>query len=286
MKHCDLHMHSTHSDGTVPPKELVRLAKEAGLACIALTDHDTLDGVREAQEEGRRLGVEVIPGVEISVKFEPGTLHILGYFVDPNSKELAEGLEKVQQARKERNPKIIELLRASGVEITLEEVERESNGGQIGRPHFARVLIRKGYAKDSKEAFQKYLSKGSSAYVDKRNLTSQEALDLINRSGGVASIAHPKQMKLDETPSQLEAEVKRLKTEGMLGIEVYSSCQSREEASVYRALAERLGLFVTGGSDFHGSNKPSIRLGQMGQGAAIPYETVDQMRKIILDRKL
>ncbi len=286
MKRCDLHMHSTHSDGTVPPRELVQLAKEAGLACIALTDHDTLDGVREAQEEGRRLGVEVIPGVEISVKFEPGTLHILGYFVDLNSKELAAGLEKVQQARKERNPKIIELLRTSGVEITLEEVERESNGGQIGRPHFARVLIRKGYAKDSKEAFQKYLSKGASAYVDKRNLTSQEALDLINRSGGVASIAHPKQMKLDETPSQLEAEVKRLKTEGMLGIEAYSSCQSREEASVYRALAERLGLLVTGGSDFHGSNKPNIRLGQMGQGAAIPYETVDQMRKIILDRKL
>lgn len=286
MKRCDLHIHSTHSDGTVPPRELVQLAKEAGLACIALTDHDTLDGVREAQEEGRRLGVEVIPGVEISVKFEPGTLHILGYFVDLNSKELAAGLEKVQQARKERNPKIIELLRTSGVEITLEEVERESNGGQIGRPHFARVLIRKGYAKDSKEAFQKYLSKGASAYVDKRNLTSQEALDLINRSGGVASIAHPKQMKLDETPSQLEAEVKRLKTEGMLGIEAYSSCQSREEASVYRALAERLGLLVTGGSDFHGSNKPNIRLGQMGQGAAIPYETVDQMRKIILDRKL
>jgi len=142
-KRCDLHLHTTCSDGTLSPSELVRLAKKSSLACIALTDHDTLSGISEAQVEGQRLGVEVISGVEISAKFEPGTLHILGYFVDRDSIRLKKGLEEVQNARRQRNPEIIEKLRAAGVDITLEEVERESGGGQVGRPHFARVLIKK-----------------------------------------------------------------------------------------------------------------------------------------------
>lgn len=285
-KRCDLHMHTIHSDGTLTPKELVQLAKQRGLSCIALTDHDTLSGVEEAQAEGNRIGVEVISGVEISAKFDPGTMHILGFFVNRNSKELQEGLGTVQEARRARNPMIIERLQALGVQISLEEVERESGGDQVGRPHFARVLIKKGYVKNSEEAFDRYLAKGAPAYIDKRKLTSREAIEMIEAAGGIASLAHPKHLKLDSIPDQFEQTIRQLKSEGMKGLEVYSSCQSREEAARYRKVAERLGLLITGGSDFHGANRPQAPLGWMGDGVTVPYETVDAMKKLLLERKI
>ena len=285
-KRCDLHMHTVHSDGTYTPTELVRLAKRAGLACIALTDHDTLNGIAEAQEEGNRSGIEVIAGVEISVKFEPGTMHVLGYFVDRNSGQLKRKLEDIQEARRQRNPMIIQKLKAFGLQIALEEVERESGGGQVGRPHFARVLVNKGYVKDFDEAFNKYLAKGQPAYVDKRKLSSQDAIDMIEEAGGIASLAHPKQLKLDSKLDEFERVIAELKDQGLKGLEVYSSCQSPAEAARYKKTAERLGLLITGGSDFHGANRPQIQLGWLGEGAEIPYETIDQMKKLLLDRKI
>ena len=284
-KRCDLHMHTIHSAGTSTPRELTRLAKQRGLSCVAVTDHDTLSGVEEAQDEGNKIGLEVISGIEISVKFNPGTMHILGYFVDRNSKKLQDSLAEIQEARRERNPMIIEKLKAAGVNISLEEVERESGGGQVGRPHFARVLVKKKYVKDFEEAFNKYLAKGASAYVDKRKLSSREAIEMIEEAGGVASLAHPKQLKLDGTPERFEQTLDQLRAEGLKGLEVYSSCQSKEEAARYRKTAERLGLIITGGSDFHGANRPQAPLGWMGDGAMIPYETIDQMKKLLLERK-
>ena len=285
-KRCDLHMHTMHSDGTYTPTELIRLAKRANLACIALTDHDTLSGIAEAQEEGNRSGVEVIAGVEISVKFEPGTMHILGYFIDRNSEQLKRKLEDIQEARRQRNPMIIQKLNALGLKMTLEEVERESGGDQVGRPHFARVLVNKGYVKDFEEAFNKYLTKGAPAYVDKRKLTSQDAINMIEEAGGIASLAHPKLLKLDSKPDEFERVMTELRDQGLKGLEVYSSCQSSSEAARYKKTAERLGLLVTGGSDFHGANRPQVQLGWMGDGAEIPYETIDQMKKLLLDRKM
>jgi len=285
MKHCDLHMHTVHSDGTLTPKELVRLAKQKGLSCIALTDHDTLSGVEEAQDEGNQIGVEVIAGVEISVKFEPGTMHILGYFIDRHSKKLQDGLAEIQEARRKRNPMIIEKLRVLGIDISLEEVERESGGDQVGRPHFARVLVEKGYVKDFEEAFNKYLTKGAPAYVDKRKLTSRGAIEMIEEAGGVASLAHPKLLKLDSMPERFEETLEQLRSEGLKGLEVYSSCQSKTEAARYKKTAERLGLLITGGSDFHGANRPQASLGWMGDEAFIPYGTIDQMKKLLLERK-
>ncbi|MBI3999565.1 MAG: PHP domain-containing protein [Candidatus Omnitrophica bacterium] len=285
-KRCDLHLHTLHSDGTLSPRELVQLAKQKGLSCIALTDHDTLSGIEEAQAEGNRAGVEVIAGVEISVKFDPGTMHILGYFVDRHSEKLKEGLADVQEARRKRNPMIIEKLNALGIKISLSEVERESGGDQVGRPHFARVLVQKKYVKNFEEAFDKYLAKGAPAYVDKRKLTSREAIEMIEEAGGIASLAHPKQLKLNSVPERFEQTIEQLKSEGLKGLEVYSSCQSKEEAARYRKTAERLGLFVTGGSDFHGANRPQAPLGWMGDGAMIPYETIDQMKKVLLERKI
>ena len=252
---------------------------------MALTDHDTLSGVKEAQAEGQRLGVEVIAGVEISVTFEPGTMHILGYFVDPNCPELKTGLEDIQEARRQRNPMIIKQLNAMGIDITLAEVEKVSGGDQVGRPHFARVLKEKGHVTSFEEAFDKYLGKGKPGYVDKRKLSSKEAFDMIKQSGGIASLAHPKLMKLDSKPREFEAVIERLRSEGMSGLEVYSSCQNAKEAAFYKKVADRMGLVTTGGSDFHGANKPDVKFGWMGDGVSIPYETVDQMKQMILERK-
>ena len=282
-RRCDLHMHTVHSDGTFTPTQLIELAKRQGLSCVALTDHDTLSGVEEAQATGSRIGVEVIAGIEISAICDPGTMHILGYFIDPQSKKLQQKLEEIQDARRQRNPMIIEKLRASRVDITLEEVEQESGGGQIGRPHFARVLVRKGYVKNFEEAFDKYLAKGTLAYVDKRKFTSRDSIQMITEAGGVASLAHPITLKLGG--KAFEQKLDQLKSEGLKGLEVYSSCQNTEEAAQYKKTADRLGLFVTGGSDFHGANKPDISLGWMGDGALIPYETIDEMKKLLLDRK-
>ncbi|MBI4388269.1 MAG: PHP domain-containing protein, partial [Candidatus Omnitrophica bacterium] len=194
----DLHMHTTHSDGTLTPTELVARARSKELSCIALTDHDTVSGIKEAQRAGNEHDVEVIPGVEISVIFEPGTMHILGYFVDIENKDLLKGLESVQEARRHRNPKIIERLNALGFAITLEEVEKVSGGDQIGRPHFAKVMVEKGFVKSHEEAFKKYLGRGCSAYIDKRTVTSKDAIQMIREAGGVASLAHPKQLKVPQ----------------------------------------------------------------------------------------
>ncbi len=282
-RRCDLHMHTVHSDGTFTPTQLIELAKQQGLSCVALTDHDTLSGVEEAQVTGNRIGVEVIAGIEFSAICDPGTMHILGYFIDPKSKKLQQKLEKIQEARRQRNPMIIEKLRASKVDITLEEVERESGGDQIGRPHFARALVRKGYVKNFEEAFDKYLAKGTLAYVDKRKFTSRDSIQMITEAGGIASLAHPVTLKLDG--KAFEQKLDQLKSEGLKGLEVYSSCQNKEEAAKYKKTADRLNLFVTGGSDFHGANKPDISLGWMGDGVSIPYETIDGMKKLLLDCK-
>ncbi len=277
MKRADLHMHTTHSDGTLTPTELVALAKSKGLSCIALTDHDTVSGVKEAQEAGRRLGVEVITGVEISAIFGPGTMHILGHCLDVENEKLKQGLEEFQIARRERNPMIVQKLNALGIDMTLEDAIEESGGGQVGRPHFARVLVKKGCVKNFEEAFDKYLAKGKPAYVDKRKMTSRDAIRMIRGAGGVASLAHPKLTKLGKT-GQFEALMAQLVDEGLQGIEMYSSCQSREEANYFRDVSKRFGLIATGGSDFHGANKPEIELGWMGDGARLGYDTVELLK--------
>ncbi len=276
MKRVDLHMHTTHSDGSYLPRDLVRYAKEKGLGCISVTDHDTMSSFDESQEAAREFGIELIPGIEISADFEPGTLHILGFFQDRNHPKLKTMLDDIQKARRERNPQIIEKLNKLGIDITFDEVKAASGGKQIGRPHFAKVLLKKGVIRSMDEAFTKYLSKGKPAYVDKRRFSSTDAIHCLREAGGVAVIAHPKQMKLDE--EALTREVERLVEEGLGGIEAYNSCQNREEAQLYKRLAKRFNLFVTGGSDFHGANKPDVDLGFMGDGVELGYEIVDEMK--------
>lgn len=276
MKRTDLHMHTTHSDGTFLPRDLVDYARKKGLDCISITDHDTMSSFEEGATAAEEFGVELIPGVEMSAEFQPGTLHILGFFLDRNHPKLKAVFGEIQKARRERNPQIIERLIRLGISITLEEVQKESGGGQIGRPHFARVLLKKGVVRSMEEAFRKYLSKGRPAYVDKRRLSPADAIRCIREAGGVAVVAHPRQMKLDE--EALTREIRRLVDEGLGGIEAYNSCQNEHEARLYKRLAKRFNLFVTGGSDFHGANKPDVDLGYLGEGVQLDYEVVEAMR--------
>ncbi len=276
MNQIDLHMHTTHSDGSFLPRDLIRHAKEKKLRCISVTDHDTMSSYDECADEAKKLGIELIPGIEISAQFEPGTLHILGYFLDPHQTELQSTLKEIQKARFERNPQIIQKLNELGIPMTLEEVRAESGGKQVGRPHFANVLLKKGAVKSLQEAFDKYLGKGKPAYIDKRRLSSRESIQRIGKAGGIAVIAHPKQMKLEEPA--LEKEFERLAEEGLGGIEAFNSCQNRKEAEVYKRIAKRFNLFVTGGSDFHGANKPDVQLGTLGGGAELDYQLIDEMK--------
>ena len=289
MRLVDFHMHTTNSDGSYTPVQLIGYCKEKNLSCVAVTDHDTMSSLEECKGEADRLGIEFVPGVEISAQFEPGTLHILGFFLDKNHTGLQQAFATVQRARRERNPLIVKKLNAARVDITLEDVIEEAYGQkevppgkQLGRPHFARVLIKKGYAKDNTEAFEKYLSKGKPAYVDKRRLSSAEAIRLIREAGGIASVAHPKQMKLDE--ESLEREIAKLVDQGLDAIEVYNSCQNKRDNLTYKRVAKRFGLVETGGSDFHGANKPGVDLGHVGDGVSLGYEMVEALRERIRKR--
>jgi predicted metal-dependent phosphoesterase TrpH len=273
----DLHLHTTASDGVMTPSELVRYAKAKGLRAIAITDHDTIEGLAEGLSEGERIGFEVIPGLEISVKHSPGSMHLLGYFVDIDHPLLIERLQYLQRARAERNPKIAEKLKELGVKVTYEEVLKASGGGQVGRPHFAQVLMEKGYVRTFQEAFDRFLKKGAAAYVEKVRFSINEALHFIKEAGGVAVLAHPNTLGM-KGHSALEDLVLQLAKEGLQGIEVYYPEHSPLEVAQYKALAERNGLLTTGGTDYHGMEGNGLDIG-VGRGEMkLPYSIVESLR--------
>ncbi len=278
-KVADLHMHTTHSDGTLTPVELARLAKEQKVDAVALTDHDTVSGIEELVEETGKLGLEAIPGVELSAAFGPGTLHILGYGFDPRG-PIEARLVQFQKAREERNPRILEKLKELGMPLTLEEVKTLSKAaGQVGRPHIARALELKGYVASYAEAFDKFLSKGKPAYLSKAGLSAKDCVELIHESGGVAVVAHPVQMRLKG--EELTSKIKELVALGMDGLEVIHPDHSPENQTLFSDLADEFGLFKTGGSDFHGAHKPGV---QLGQGRP-PYFFLEKMRDKISERR-
>lgn len=265
----ELHCHSTASDGTLRPAEVVRLAHDSGLSALALTDHDTLAGVAEAGREARRLGVEFLPGIEVSCAFpRPGTMHVLGYGLDPASAPAQRLTATLGAAREERIDLMIARLNHLGVDLTRAEVEAETAGagGGIGRPHVAKLLVSKGYVHSTRDAFDRYLGGGGSAYVDTTPLAPDEVIRLIRAAGGLASLAHPFQLRRREW-SQLEALVRELAEQSLEGIETLHSSHTVEQTHRLTRLADRLDLLTTGGSDFHGANKPWIRLGEAGRNA-------------------
>jgi predicted metal-dependent phosphoesterase TrpH len=279
----DLHTHSSYSDGSFSPGQLVQLAKDKGLRAIALTDHDTVAGLEEAIAAGKELDVEVVPGVEISAQYPPGTMHILGYYLRPSHPELLAALEKLQKARAARNPKIIERLRALGLEISWTEVLNLS-GGQVGRPHIAQVLLHRGYVSSINEAFSRYLKKGAIAYVEKFRFPPHEAIAMIRNAGGLAALAHPFTLGVGN-PQELTSLVRELQAMGLEGMEVFYPEHTEEMTAVYQDVAKGLGLLYTGGSDFHGDLKNGSDLGVGVETPNLDYALLQAIKKRLEERE-
>jgi predicted metal-dependent phosphoesterase TrpH len=274
----DLHTHSTASDGSFTPKELIRLARDTGLSAIALTDHDTIDGINEALEEGSFAGIEVIPGLEISADYET-EMHILGYFFGNTYLNIVPVLKELKENRERRNPKIIKKLNELGFDISLEEIERKAGGKIVARPHIARVLLEKGYVESIGEAFEKYLAIGRPAYFRKEKLSPEESIKEILRAGGLPVLAHP--IYLDMNTEQLDSLFLQLKRSGLMGVEAYYVDNTEKDTAHLLRLAAKHGLIATGGSDFHGSFKPDIKLGTGRGQLKIPYEVLEQLKEAL-----
>lgn len=279
----DLHVHTTASDGTMTPAELVFYAAKRGLKAVAITDHDTIDGLPEALEAGQKAGLEVVPGIEIGVDFT-GEMHILGYFVDPLSPQLTEGLRLLRGFRDGRNPRMAKNLRALGFEVTMDEVAQMAQGSVVGRPHFAAVLKEKGYVKTIEEAFEKYLGEGKPAYDKKDGMTPRQGIELISAAGGIPVLAHPKYLAV-QNDAQLGELLDTLAGYGLQGIEAYYTGHTTLETAKFCRLAADRGLVVTGGTDFHGAHKPDIEIG-IGTGALnVRYELLDKLKGILGDKR-
>ena len=283
MKLCDLHTHTTASDGSDSPSELVRLAEASGLSAVAITDHDTVSGIEEALRASDQLNIEVIPGVELSVIANKGNMHILGYFIDKDSPALLKTLNIVQKARAERNPKMVARLNELGIGISMTMLEEMAQGGQVGRPHFARALVELGAVRTVQEAFDRYLKRGAPAYCPKSVLKPVDAIETIHRSNGVAVLAHPFSLKC-ETRGELVGIVDELVAAGLDGLECYYSEHSKEFTRELIGIARQRGLVVTGGTDYHGKAKPFIKLGSGKGGLKIPYECVHQLKTRLHER--
>lgn len=271
----DLHTHSNASDGEHSPARLVQLAAQAQLAAIALTDHDTLDGLEEALDAGQRHGIEVIPGCELSVADQGRHLHILGLWTGTCPHCLANILEELRQGREERNRRILDKLASLGVDINYEELRRAAKG-TVGRPHIAGILVARGLSRNPEAAFRRYLGKHGQAYVRKRDLPLDQAAAALRQAGATVALAHP--YLLGESGPALEKLLAHYKTLGVDAIEAYYTEHSPQKIREYLTLAERLDLGVCGGSDYHGQAKPAIRLG-VGKGSLhVPESVLDNLK--------
>ena len=275
MRLIDLHTHSTASDGSLTPEELVRHAHEKGLSAIAVTDHDTIDGIGQALKEGHRTGLEIIPGIEISVDFD-SEMHMLGYFCDSSYMNIENTLEILSKKREERNPKIIKKLNEMGFDINMDEVIEQAGGRIIARPHIARVMMEKGYVESVREAFDKYLSEGRPAYYKRELLSPEEGIKEIVKAGGIPVLAHPIYLNMDF--KSLDRLLEYLTNKGLRGIEAYYVDNSDDETQKLLELADKHKLLITGGSDYHGSFKPDIEIGTGFGNLSVPYELLERMK--------
>jgi len=275
----DLHTHSTTSDGTMSPADLVKYAYKKGLSAIAITDHDTIDGIDEGVAAGNILGIEVVPGIELSVKYSDHNVHLLGYLFDCHNEELLLALKQLQIGRYERNKKIIAKLNELGLTIQFSELKKTAGSGQNGRPHIARLMIQKGFVKTMDEAFEKYLGQGGLAYASRFVYGVGEAIALIKNAGGVAILAHP--FQLDKATNDFPNDVYQLRDMGLDGIEAYYPTHSRQFRKRLIALAEKNSLLLTGGSDFHGSIRPGTTLAG-GKNVSVPSELLIKMKERVM----
>lgn len=272
----DLHTHSTASDGSDAPADVVRMAASAGCTAVALTDHDTLDGIDEAWSAAGDSGVEVVPGCELSCEVREGTMHLLVYFVQPGEGPLQDRLVELQRIRDDRNRRMVDRLRQLGMDVTYEELSTEAGGRGVGRPHAAAVLVRKGYVQSVPEAFDRFLAKGKPGYVEKERLSPAEAIGLARASGGVAVLAHP--FTVRRTVDSLTPMIEELSGLGLGGLECLYSRYSPDERETLRRLAQRNGLVATGGSDHHGTYKPNLSVGVGSGDLSVPDRVLEDLR--------
>ncbi len=266
--HIDLHLHSTCSDGTFTPREVVRRAADAGLSLISLTDHDSTEGVSAAQAEGERLGVEVVPGTELSAQADGTDVHILGYFIDPNHPDLIACLETYRNARLLRAERIVIKLNRMGLRVSMEQVLARAGSGSIGRPHIADVMMEEGLVFTVDEAFHRYLGYSKPAYQSKHSLSPLRAIQVIRAAGGLACLAHPGLYRRDDLISSMVSD-------GLDGIEVRHTKHNASQVARYSKIARRHNLLCSGGSDCHGDGRGDPVIGSV----EVPISYVEAMRE-------
>ena len=277
MSQIDLHTHTTASDGTLNPADLVREAASIGLWAVAITDHDTVGGLSQALQAGRETGVEVIPGCELSIDFPTGQMHILGLFLPDPPTGLKATLQDLQDRRNNRNDRILARLREAGVDVDLQEIQELAGEASIGRPHIARVLLQKGVVESIDQAFREYIGPGGAAYIPKDKLEPEKAIRILKQEGATVILAHPYSLELD-TP-ELRELLGRLKEQGLDGMEALYTDHTPEQTRTYLQLCQEYDLLVSGGSDFHGSVKEGVELGTGRGNLDLPYSLVRRMRR-------
>ena len=278
MSEVDLHLHSTASDGLLSPEDVVRKSAEHGLTTIAITDHDTVDGIAPALTAARAFpGLKVIPGVEISTDVPNGEVHILGYFIDYTDQELLVRLEKMRNSRRERAQGMIAKLKKLGIDIDWQRVQKIAGSGSIGRPHIAQAMLEKGYIASFKEAFTRYIGRNGPAYAERDKLTPAEAVELVLQASGLPVLAHPL------TANDPETVIIELKAAGLVGIEAYYNGHTADEIKSLVTLADRHNLIASGGSDYHGIDTDTET---MIGGANVPAESAEQLITLAKQRAL
>ncbi|MFW5733454.1 MAG: PHP domain-containing protein [Oceanidesulfovibrio sp.] len=282
MPEIDLHTHSTASDGSYTPEDLIAAAKKAGLKAIALTDHDTVRGLDRASKAAREAGIEFIPGCELTVTHAELRFHLVALWLPLDAVEIRDTLDDIIRNRNERNHVIIGKLNNLGIDLSYDDVLAKAGDGAVGRPHFATALLEKGYVNSTQDAFDRYLGSNGKAYEPKKVLTSEHALDLLHRHGATTVLAHPYQIGLGK--DELASLAMELKDMGLGAIEAYYTEHSPSQTRSFLELAKRLDLGVSGGSDFHGSIKPDIKLGTGRGRLDIPYSVLADLKKRRLDK--
>ena len=277
----DLHFHSTASDGSLTPSEILRQAQKLRLAAIAITDHDSLEGSKAAKRTGIPSSLKFLTGVEISAAYPPffpgsGSFHILGYRIRLDDTILNQTLDRLQQARKNRNPQILERLDKLGFPLSIEAIQQAAGQGQVGRPHIAQAMMNKGFVQSIDEAFDNYLGNHKPAYVDKYRIACAEAIRIILGADGIPVLAHPGLLN-SKNKSDLEALIVNLKAIGIKGIEAYYPKHKKKKMKDYIEIADRHNLLVTGGTDFHGDIMPKIKIGSGDGTLHIPFKLYEKL---------
>lgn len=271
----DLQTHSIHSDGTFTPEEIVELAHETGLAAVALTDHDTVAGIPAFIQASQGTDVETVPGIELSCRVARQSVDVLGYLIDHEHLPLLAALEDLREHRRERMPKMLARLQDHGIHLTLDDILHHATGDVLGRPHLAKALLEAGHVDTLDEAFDTYIGNHAPAYVPKKRLAPHDAIDLIHDAGGVAVMAHPCYVHPAHFPSVLDTLVEA----GLDGIEVHYPAHDANHVAFFTQQAQQYDLVITGGSDFHGDNKPKIQLGTGHGDLQVPYRCIEDLRQ-------